>query len=104
MSSFQTDSPVGGPGVFSVVPPTAVTNGWLAASSTARRELPSQPSDPASPVATKMLWPCVAACSNSVFSALSALGSFIRVDDSHRPHESLTTLAVLALTMFWNVS
>ena len=102
--SFHTDSPAGGPSVVSAVPPTAVTNGWLAASSTASSELPSHPSDPASPDATKMLCPCVAACWNSVFSAVSALGSFISVEDSHSPQESLITLAVLSLTMRAKVS
>jgi hypothetical protein len=102
--SFQTDSTVGGPSAPSLVPPTPVTNGWLAASSTARAELPfagAQPAEPLSPAATKTLCPCVAASWKSVFSAASSVGS---VNGSHRPHESLTTCAVSSPTMAAKVS
>src|ERR1700736_817206 len=89
----QTDCDGGGPGAVSAVPPTAVANGCVAGSSTARAVLPGQPSERPPPAATRLLWPCVAASLNSVLSADTRFGSLA---GSHIPQESLMTLAVFA--------
>src|ERR1700709_701370 len=58
------------------VPPTPVTSGSLAGESTASAESPvekRQSSQPASPVAAQIDWPCAAACVNNACSALRSL-------------------------------
>src|ERR1700691_5090081 len=89
---FQADSVGGVPVALSVVPPTPVTYGWLAGSSTARVPL-SQPSAPSSPAAAITLWPCTAACSKSEYSSAASDGASWLTVDSHSPQESLTTWA-----------
>ena len=64
---FHTDSLGGGPSPLIVVPPTPVTHGWPAGSSTSRRvslELGKmkQSSDPSSPAAATTVWPWATAC------------------------------------------
>src|SRR5579862_8298630 len=92
---FHTTSLGGGPRALIVVPPTAVTNGWLAGSSTASdgfgsEPLPLQSSDPSSPAADTIDWPWTAASSNSVFSAFAAPEPS---SGSHWPQELVITLA-----------
>ena len=91
---------------FSVVPPTPVTNGWLAGSSTAgdRFGTPGegglQSSEPWSPEAETIDWPCAAASWKSVFSACrpSVLSA------SHSPHETDITWARFWVIIALNVS
>src|SRR5215469_10848552 len=90
---FQTVSPDGPMDV----PPTPITNGWLAGSATARLAF-LQAVDPASPVAARTVCPCVAACSNRACSdcmnELSALSS-------QAPHDVDTTGSASSLTIAW---
>src|SRR5947209_3138818 len=103
---FHTDWEGGGPIWLVVVPPTPVTNGWLAGSSTASPLSMLvggllQSSDPPSPEAEMIVWPCAAACSNSVLSACAFLDCS---SCSHSPHETEITLARLSLMILLNVS
>ncbi len=89
------------PAAVSEVPPTPVTPGWSAGSSTARPVNPGvepekQSLDPASPDAATIVWPWVAALANSVCSVARSLGSII---GSHWPQLVDSTLAVSASTM-----
>jgi len=93
--SFQTTWVAGGPSAVSVVPPTPVTYGWLAGSSTAS-ESSSQSSEPESPAAAKTDCPLVAASSKRVFSAAIVEEP---ASDSHRPHDVEMTFAVSAEMM-----
>jgi hypothetical protein len=92
---FHTLSAGAGPGEASVVPPTPVTKGWLAGSSTAGvplRFCPAmkQSSAPLSPAAATIVWPWAAASWNSVLSAVASEEPSI---GSHWPHEVVMTLA-----------
>ena len=92
---FHTVWVGGGPSLDIVVPPTPVTSGWLAGSSTASEVLPSealQSSEPESPEEANTDCPCVTASSNSVLSDWTMLAS----PGSHRPHEVEITCA-----LFW---
>src|SRR6202035_2724077 len=77
---FHAVSVGAGPRASRVVPPTPVTHGWLAGSSTARRvsdELgkKKQSSDPSSPAAAVTVWPCATACWKIVDSACRSTGA-----------------------------
>src|ERR1700752_3267944 len=96
---FQADgAPEGG----RFVPPTPVTNGWLEGSLTESGcaglafgpPLP-HPSEPVSPLAARIVWPCVAASWKSVLSAAAKLEPLSR--NSQVPHESAITFSLLAL-------
>jgi hypothetical protein len=93
--SFQTFWVGAGPRAVISVPPTPVTNGWLAGSSTARAFVP-QSSEPESPAAAKIDWPWVAACWKSVPSSLMTEAPAV---DSQSPHDVETTLAVSLSTI-----
>ena len=103
---FQTLSTGGGPIALRVVPPTPVTSGWLAGSSTAAvssrpAALVAQSSDPSSPPAATNVWPSTEACSKSSFSARAeATPSWA----SHSPHETVTTWARSWLTIALKMS
>ena len=83
----------------SEVPPTLVTKGWDGGSSTARPVVPSdrmQSNAPVSPDDPNTDWPCMAICSNSVFSASAKL---LPASCSHRPQLELTESARSSLAM-----
>src|ERR1022692_5025129 len=88
-SSFHTVCVGRGPSAGMLVPPTLVAYGWLPGSSTASEWVP-QSSDPLSPAAAKIDWPCVAASWNNVSSERAALEPS---SDSHSPQEVEITLA-----------
>src|SRR3569833_2177835 len=103
--AFQVVSPVQAPPglwVESVVPPTPVTYGCEAGSSTQRvLEWLGSSNAPLSPDAEKKLCPCAASCWNSVFSLFRKLGSF---SISARPHEQLICLATLSVAILLMMS
>src|SRR5487761_2704632 len=78
-------------------PPTAVTKGWEAGSSTAGLLLvmPLQSEQPESPAAATTVWPWAAICSKIGCSAAGSLDG----SDSHVPHDVVTTVAVLSSAM-----
>src|SRR5579884_4339812 len=87
--SFHTLSDGRGPSESIRVPPTPVTYGWLAGSSTcAVGGAGKQSSAPSSPEAEKIDMPSAAASWKSVFSAEAALDWLTY---SHCPHEAVTT-------------
>jgi hypothetical protein len=92
--SFHTDSPRRAPVVVlavRVVPPTPVTNGWLAGSSTSSvGGVGKQSSDPSSPDADTIVIPWAAASWNRVFSDDACP---IPSSCSHCPHDVVTTCA-----------
>ena len=93
MPSFHTVSLARAPAAFVVrlVPPTPVTNGWLAGSSTCSvGGVGKQSSDPSSPDAETTVMPCAAASWNSVFSEEADCWPS---SCSHCPHDVVTTWA-----------
>ena len=92
--SFHTVSPRRAPVVgfaLRVVPPTPVTNGWLAGSSTCSVcGVGKQSSDPSSPDADTIVIPWAAASSNRAFSEDAWLNPS---SSSHCPHDVVTTCA-----------
>ena len=92
---FQTLSVGRGPSADNVVPPTPVTSGWLAGSSTAGWVWGSCPEvlqscAPLSPPAATMVWPWTAAWANRLASACASVAPRAA---SHSPQETLTTCA-----------
>src|SRR5664280_324471 len=82
-----------------VRPPTPVTRGWEAGSSTAGLLLvmPVQSEEPKSPAAETTVWPCAAICSKITCSAVGPpLGSI-----SQSPQDVVMIVAVLSSTSRW---
>src|ERR1700747_1258023 len=100
--SFHTLSLGRGPSALSLVPPTPVTYGWLAGSSTcAVGGVGKQSSAPWSPEAETIDSPWAAASWNRVFSA-DASADLLR--NSRCPHEAVTPWATCWLMIMLNVS
>ena len=90
---FHTFSTGAGPTESSWVPPTDVTPGWLAGSSTSRLVLAENPgalqsSDPESPAAARKVCPWAAACC-SRFASTSI--SVVPASGSHSPQLVVST-------------
>src|SRR6185312_7683757 len=90
-----------------LVPPTAVTSGWLAGSQidndvSLESGGAKQPSDPESPVAASTVWPCAAICWKSGRS--NAASPATPDSASHSPQLSLTTCAVSSTAICRNSS
>ncbi len=104
--SFHTACPAAVP-VGSAVPPTPVTSGWLAGSSTARPSffvgVPSgkQPSEPSSPEAASMVWPWAAMTWKMSFSRPAAVDVSVA---SHTPQLLLTTWARSSAAIWFMVT
>ena len=103
--SFHTDS-LGPLRLSTVSPPTPVTSGWEAGSSTAAPtsggpscgDCSTQSEEPLSPEAANTVWPWAAICSRIGASAAWSLKA------SQIPHEVLTTWAVSSVAIRWRVS
>ena len=105
LQSFQTDSCTGEM-LSTLSPPTPVTSGWEAGSSTAAAvssgpvggDWAMQSDEPLSPEAANTVWPWAAICSKIGASSAWSLNA------SQIPHEMLTTWAVSSVAIRCSVS